>query len=266
MSWAMRSERADLSEFDVRFLIRMIAEVVGLEGSVEAKKRSLLESMIKLVGADVGMWTTSYLCPEKSPVATSVIHNLPAELTGVAAAASQDAVRPEPYWLAMKSFLASRRHFTCTRAELISDEDWSKNPWAQCYSDSLGVEHSVFSVFPVRDDLWSCIGLHRSPGAANFDHRQRLMIHALCAEVPWLHHLSVPERNCSRITRFTPRLRSVLFLLLEGQSEKEIASGLDLSIHTIHQYVKQIYRNLEVSSRGEFHRYFSRGSAAQQLA
>jgi hypothetical protein len=36
-----------------------------------------------------------------------------------------------------------------------------------------------------------------------------------------------------------------------GVSEKEAADGLNLSYHTVHTHVKQIYRELGVRSRGE---------------
>jgi pSer/pThr/pTyr-binding forkhead associated (FHA) protein len=45
--------------------------------------------------------------------------------------------------------------------------------------------------------------------------------------------------------------RQVLRLLVQGASEKEAASSLNLSYHTVHAHVKQIYRELKVRSRGE---------------
>src|SRR5436309_12967625 len=48
-----------------------------------------------------------------------------------------------------------------------------------------------------------------------------------------------------------PRIRQTLASLLGGYSEKQIANSLRLSQHTVHVYVKQIYRHYKVSSRGE---------------
>jgi DNA-binding CsgD family transcriptional regulator len=48
-----------------------------------------------------------------------------------------------------------------------------------------------------------------------------------------------------------PRLSQTLTELLAGHSEKEIAAKLDLSRHTIHNYVKALHQRFEVSSRGE---------------
>jgi DNA-binding NarL/FixJ family response regulator len=49
----------------------------------------------------------------------------------------------------------------------------------------------------------------------------------------------------------SPRMRQTLDRLLAGDSEKEIAARLELSPHTVHVYVKSLYRRLGVSSRGE---------------
>ena len=47
------------------------------------------------------------------------------------------------------------------------------------------------------------------------------------------------------------RLQQTLKSLLSGASEKQIALALELSPHTVHVYVKQIYKHYNVSSRGE---------------
>ena len=48
-----------------------------------------------------------------------------------------------------------------------------------------------------------------------------------------------------------PRLRQTLEALLNGDSEKEAALRLGLSVHTIHEYVNALYRLFGVSSRAE---------------
>lgn len=48
----------------------------------------------------------------------------------------------------------------------------------------------------------------------------------------------------------SPRQRQTLALLIEGKTEKEVAAALDLSTHTVHQYVKGLYRAFDVTNRG----------------
>ncbi len=54
-----------------------------------------------------------------------------------------------------------------------------------------------------------------------------------------------------RIGSLPPRAQPVLVLLRLGLSEKEVAVNLQLSIHTVHEYVKLIYKRFGVSSRAE---------------
>ena len=49
----------------------------------------------------------------------------------------------------------------------------------------------------------------------------------------------------------TDRERQVLELMVRGKTVRAVAEFLDLSKHTVHGYVKQIYKKLEVHNRGE---------------
>ena len=54
-----------------------------------------------------------------------------------------------------------------------------------------------------------------------------------------------------RAKQLSPRLRETLDCLLSGSSEKSIAEQLSLSPHTVHGYVKLIYRHFKVKSRAQ---------------
>ena len=49
----------------------------------------------------------------------------------------------------------------------------------------------------------------------------------------------------------TGRMAQVLDCLLQGKSEKEIGRELGISIHTVHNNVKEIHKQFNVCSRGE---------------
>lgn len=61
--------------------------------------------------------------------------------------------------------------------------------------------------------------------------------------------------NKTQLTGYTKRLteaqRRVYYGFVNGLSEKEIANSLGISIHTVHDHAKAIYRIASVSSRGE---------------
>ena len=84
----------------------------------------------------------------------------------------------------------------------------------------------------------------------------------LLAEVCKLYgdHLATGEDR-GREFGLPPRLRQTLKHLMRGDSEKEVAGRLGLSQHTVHVYVKQLYRRLKVNSRAELLAKFARGAS-----
>ncbi|HZZ79645.1 MAG TPA: FHA domain-containing protein [Gemmataceae bacterium] len=73
---------------------------------------------------------------------------------------------------------------------------------------------------------------------ADAEHSTNAMPVNSTSELPALAQLSESQRK-------------VLDLLLRGRAEKAVAAKLDLSRHTVHNHVKEIYRRLNVSSRAE---------------
>lgn len=54
-----------------------------------------------------------------------------------------------------------------------------------------------------------------------------------------------------RLDHLTPAQRRVYDCLMEGASEKQAATGLHLSIHTVHSHIKVIYKVFSVTTRAE---------------
>jgi DNA-binding CsgD family transcriptional regulator len=62
-----------------------------------------------------------------------------------------------------------------------------------------------------------------------------------------------------------PRVRETLECLLAGESEKQTAARMRISPHTIHVYVKRLYRHYAVCSRGELLARFVRPRQSTKL-
>ena len=73
------------------------------------------------------------------------------------------------------------------------------------------------------------------------------------------------EEHLSR-DGLSKRLRETLTLLLEGQSEKQVASALNLGTRTVHDYVTRLYEHFRVSSRAELLAYFIRRRPVPRVA
>ncbi|HKA67955.1 MAG TPA: helix-turn-helix transcriptional regulator [Actinomycetes bacterium] len=72
------------------------------------------------------------------------------------------------------------------------------------------------------------------------------------------------EIGAETLAALTPREREVALLVVDGSSDRQIAQRLYLSPHTVSQYVKRIYRKLDVSSRVALTRLLVEPRAAQR--
>ena len=89
------------------------------------------------------------------------------------------------------------------------------------------------------------------------DEQKRLMVADLCRLIESRLKLSGFDKplptpqSVPLIGKLSPRMLQTLQQLLRGDSEKQAARALGVSPHTVHVYVKAIYRKFGVASRGE---------------
>ena len=91
----------------------------------------------------------------------------------------------------------------------------------------------------------------RTISERNFSPREARLLDFFVEELgPLIGHALVSATEPSP-DMLSPRLRQTLASLLEGDSEKQIAARLSLSLATTHQYVTALYRVFGVRSRGQ---------------
>jgi len=95
------------------------------------------------------------------------------------------------------------------------------------------------------------LGLHRAWDDTAFTPAHRKLVRLFHVELGRLWKRDAIRRAKDPSTALPPRLTQTLNELLAGSSEKQIAGKLDLSRHTIHNYVKALHQRFGVSSRGE---------------
>jgi len=79
---------------------------------------------------------------------------------------------------------------------------------------------------------------------------------------PQSTHLPAAADERPMMSLLTRRMRQILELLVQGQSEKEVAHHLGLSPHTVHIHVTRMYTRLGVNSRAELLARFYRQEPA----
>jgi DNA-binding CsgD family transcriptional regulator len=154
--------------------------------------------------------------------------------------------------------------FTRSRGEPVGDKAWYRSRAANERLKAYDCDDYIKSMEPVtlagQAPVLSSITLYRGWRESRFGARERALVQLVHEE------LSADWRRVhaatNRLAGLPPRVRKTAELLLGGLSEKQVAGELGLSQHTVHQYVKALYRELQVQSRGELHAKLSPPSRA----
>jgi DNA-binding CsgD family transcriptional regulator len=153
-----------------------------------------------------------------------------------------------------------RQGWVTTVGNLLADEAaYHASPFYLEFRQQIDCDDFVVSIrvvdLPARPEA---ILIDRPHGAAAFGPREVALIKLLHDEIaPLVGVRLTTEEHLSR-DGLSKRLRETLSLLLEGYSEKQVASELRLATRTVHDYVAMLYQHFQVSSRAELLAYFIR--------
>lgn len=252
-----------IDEDDARAMVRLVAEVAALRGDHTTSKRYLMNGLKVLISADTWVWALGYLDPSRPPIYASFIHE---GFDEERFSRYLQAVEHPGMKVLMGPFteeLFNRgSQFTQTRQQMDHPQGDQLAVIANGLWKDADIGPIVVSARPLNAECVSIIGLYRRADQPGFDERERKIAHILLDETFWLHAEGWPEDFGAKTPRLTRPRRLVLNLLLEGYSRKMIASQLNLSIHTVSDYVKDIYSNFGVQSHAELMRRFTKGSGS----
>ncbi len=243
-----------ITESEARAMVCLIAEVAGRHSDHATAKRRLMEGLCHMIGADRWVWGLTYLQPTARSTHTCVQYGgFDKEQF---AQLAQTADHPDMVAL-IAPFAAelerSRGQITRLRQEIDPADKFSDTEVHELFLRA-GVRPLLLSARSLNERCQSFVAIYREKHREDFTFRERRIAHILLSEVSWLHGLGWPEDMGVRVPGLPPRSRTVLNLLLDGRSRKEIADELGISIHTVSGYVKEIYSAFRVRSHAELMR------------
>jgi DNA-binding CsgD family transcriptional regulator len=224
-----------------------------------------MDGLVKLVDAHRWMWTLSSQRkgkPGGRPTYTALSHGgfedgqFPKLLKAIDHPASWGI-----FSLFAKEARQRKTHLTWTRRQMDADDHFSRKEVRSVWREA-GVGDLMISAHPTKTGELSSIGIYRGQETAEFDGRDARIAHIVLAEVPWLHEIGPSDNDQhGALPKLSPRRRTVLNLVLEGQPRKEMAASLGISTHTLDGYVKDIFRHFGVHSQAELIARFRSGEA-----
>jgi hypothetical protein len=240
--------RSDLIRADqVRALLRLEGELGELPRGSAEQHRHAIEGLVAMVGAQVGIWGSFGDLASTGGFIREALH------TGWGTERErqvfldylrdgQDRI-PDPA-IALVTQAVDEPVCTFVRTQLMADREWYGSEHVQECRRRCGVDAFLHSV-RAHPKAGYVISLHRPWGQRPFSEAERRLVDLFHRESRAL----IPSAPAT--SDLPPHLARTLRALLRGLSEKQVATELGLSPHTVHEYVLALYRRCGVHSRAE---------------
>lgn len=253
-------EEIALPESTVRAMVRLLGEVATLRGSLAEQRKHLMDGLCRLTGTDSWLWMMMGLIDtNKAPAATIFLRGGFSDRQLAAYLKTQE--HPDIKWMTAPFFEAiegADGQVTRTSHQINSPEQLKNSSIMPLFAEA-GMEQVILSGRPTRRGQFGLIVMGRRVGREDYTLMEARIAHIVLSEVGWLHDESWPEHPREGISKLSPRLRSVLTLLVQGHSRKQIAWDLGISENTLGGYIKEIYSAFNVHSQAELLRRFVEG-------
>lgn len=240
---------------DVERIVHLLGHVAGMEAPIADRRRRLMHGLCEMVGCSAWIWVHSRFDRDSGQ---SML------FSALDGGFSDEHQRQENYSILIdpriQKLTAQRivgwlvdngRHITMDRPTMLPDELYGQ-PEFDRHREQSRYEPAAWSLYLVGPDVWSAIGVMVERGAPMPGDRERAILHLVMNQIDWLHRAdtNVPA-NSTDLLELSAREREVLFLLMGGDSRKQIAGKLGISPNTVADYLKSIYKTFNVNSRGE---------------
>lgn len=213
---------------------------------VTERRRILAEGLCRLAGARTYFWSIGTRAPDGTT-------RLQLFLNG-----GWEAIPQLP--LPLKKRLNSPEVLTTT----ASPKEQAKTGWGMTWLstnsdptaalqslDACPAGKNLYSLRELNKNTFSYLGFRNHHLDQPFQARERRLVHLVLQNIEWIHHPDTVNVERGTVLQLNWRQRQVLTRLLKGKSRKSIAADLNLSEHTIIDYIRQIYRKLNVRNRSE---------------
>jgi hypothetical protein len=201
------SENFLIPDRDVIKIVKLLGSIAGMNCALSERKRLLMKGLCQIVDADGWLWSaTQVIQKQNRPVSVGVLYDgLTQEEFAGWLEASQLATLQPPEDAPLTVLASKGLHFTRTRQQVVSDDVWYQHPTVRQYRLNRGIDHFLYSIYPLSASHCSAIGFFRRVGREPFTALQRRICHIVVANIDWLHRASFPKHKGEKCTLLTPR-------------------------------------------------------------
>lgn len=251
------------SAADLCLILEALGHISGLDVDLASRRRVFLERLAELVGADCWHWCLlGRKSPGELPTFSVFLKGGFTEERFAKYLAAQEHPEMAIFNAPILAELEERgSHVTRLRQQIDSENRFPKSAVYELWREA-DLAPLIISMRPAANGQSSAVTLFRNFDRPLFTERENRIVHVMLGAVPWFHDDSMPKNPRRRMSALSPRLHTVVNLMLQGMSRKQIASELGISIHTLNGYIKQLYSHFDVHSQPELIRRFVEGDGA----
>jgi DNA-binding CsgD family transcriptional regulator len=248
--------------------------VGGLRNDPRSWRLELLGQLVQLLSANATCaFILKDLAPDAPPTVVSLFD------FGFRIDAQRESFLQEYNTAPFRDIFSRRmieRYLTALRSDLVDDAAWYVDGHMQTFRRAFGTDDCLMSLQRSTDRSTTyalCAfrplaesaagpgtpgtpplhpaGIMDSAQALRFTARERVLLDLLHNGLRDIYRAEESMHRLTRADELSPRLRQTLECLLAGDTERQVAIKMSLSVHTVHDYVKALYTHFGVSSRGE---------------
>jgi DNA-binding CsgD family transcriptional regulator len=240
------------SHHDMSDVLDLLGRVAGLHQSLIERRYALFDGLCKLVRADIWVWVYLHIPGQGLPVNSNAIDGGwidESERSRMYAAVNT------PDCHALSTLLAGQARAAHRPLTVIAEQISEPADVALAHDrflKSVNLSSRMISIYPRSDSTYGLFTLSRRKGSPLFSPQDAQFVHRLLAHVTWVHQLdSEMSRHADPLLSLTRRERQILRMSMVGHGRKQIAELLDVTLNTVTDHFKSIYRKLGVRSQGE---------------
>jgi len=145
-----------------------------------------------------------------------------------------------------------RQGFSADRRQICDDRIWYRCEHFNEIMRPSNLNHYIMSIVALpAEGCFSGISFTRGVNDDPFNGRHLKMLALLHGELEELWRRSPLRIEPQWLRELSPQLRKVFDALLQGLSEKQVATKMGLRAATVHNHVGRLYQKLGVNSRAE---------------